>query len=365
MVLGGADADTFVFNQTSLVGSTAVYGGLGSDSFVVNQLASMDVADGDTLTLDGQGGADLYTVNTAGSLSTDAHNYVINVLDSGAPNDGVERSRRQRIGRSGRLPAPRHEQPDRVHGPKVRFRPCRRRPHSSRSSTGRSRTCSTARVQDVERINYDSGINGRLIVNGLGGNDIFAVDDNSAITTLDGGAGDDTFLIGQAYYSPRGTANTNCLHERHRNRRRRAPGPPDIDPADAFPTTDTTVGWLSRGNSYPIVAYGGAGNDAFLVLANHAALTLDGGAGNDLFALKASALVNPQTNTVVVDTFLTPTDPDDRCTEREHRAGVHGRRHGRRDRRRRRRRALRHRDRAERLHRPDRHGIAARRRVCI
>ena len=35
------------------------------------------------------------------------------------------------------------------------------------------------------------------------GNDYFAVDDNSAITTLDGGKGDDTFQIGQLYGSQR------------------------------------------------------------------------------------------------------------------------------------------------------------------
>ncbi len=43
---------------------------------------------------------------------------------------------------------------------------------------------SSVRVQAVERINYDTGINGRLNVNGLGGNDYFAMDDNSATTTL-------------------------------------------------------------------------------------------------------------------------------------------------------------------------------------
>ena len=35
------------------------------------------------------------------------------------------------------------------------------------------------RNQNYERVNYDAAINGRLIVNGLGGNDFFASDDNS------------------------------------------------------------------------------------------------------------------------------------------------------------------------------------------
>ena len=55
------------------------------------------------------------------------------------------------------------------------------------------------RNQNYERINYDAAINGRLIVNGLGGNDAFFSDDNAAITTLDGGAGNDSFQIGQIY----------------------------------------------------------------------------------------------------------------------------------------------------------------------
>ena len=58
----------------------------------------------------------------------------------------------------------------------------------------------------VERVNYDENINARLIVNGLGGNDKFVADDNSAITTLDGGDGNDTFQIGQVFGTPRDAA---------------------------------------------------------------------------------------------------------------------------------------------------------------
>ena len=74
-----------------------------------------------------------------------------------------------------------------------------------------SSRCSTASSQatgftHVERVNYDENINARLIVNGLGGNDTFVVDDNSAITTLDGGDGNDTFQIGQVFGMPRDAA---------------------------------------------------------------------------------------------------------------------------------------------------------------
>ena len=112
---GNVDDDTFTFNQTYLGGQTFAYGSNtptpagataplhdGSDTFVVNQLKSMGssrplvVADHgvtvrrDTLDLDGQAGTDMYTVNTTGSQSAAASDYVINVLDTGAKDDGVD-----------------------------------------------------------------------------------------------------------------------------------------------------------------------------------------------------------------------------------------------------------------------------------
>ena len=44
---------------------------------------------GHSLTLDGQGETDYYTIWTLGSHG-DPRNYVINILDTGAPNDGVD-----------------------------------------------------------------------------------------------------------------------------------------------------------------------------------------------------------------------------------------------------------------------------------
>ena len=76
---------------------------------------------------------------------------------------------------------------------------------------GPSSRCSTTSNNDgafdqVERVNYDENINARLIVNGLGGDDMFVADDNSAITTLDGGDGNDTFQIGQVFGTLRDAA---------------------------------------------------------------------------------------------------------------------------------------------------------------
>src|SRR5262249_41087347 len=69
--------------------------GDGEDFFVVNQLQSMQYGKtapaqppSDTLTLDGQAGTDTYVINTTGTHG-DVRNYVINVLDTGGPTDGV------------------------------------------------------------------------------------------------------------------------------------------------------------------------------------------------------------------------------------------------------------------------------------
>src|ERR1044071_1791751 len=54
-----------------------------------------------------------------------------------------------------------------------------------------------------ERVNYDQSMNAGLTLNAQGGDDLFAVDDNAAFTTLNGGAGADKFQIGQMFASPR------------------------------------------------------------------------------------------------------------------------------------------------------------------
>ncbi|HEY5244680.1 MAG TPA: hypothetical protein VIJ60_03350, partial [Acidimicrobiales bacterium] len=91
---------------------------------------------------------------------------------------------------------------------------------------------------DYERVNYDTSIN-LLQVNGGDLADQFYVDDNSAITVLDGVAGNDTFQFGQVF----GTEPYDATA---------------VAPGDAIATEDTTVGWLSRGVSYATTAYAGA-----------------------------------------------------------------------------------------------------------
>src|SRR5262249_24233144 len=102
----------------------------------------------------------------------------------------------------------------------------------------------------VERINYDVNINGGPFVNALGRNDHVASDDTSTTSTIDGGAGNDTFQIGQVFGSAR--------------------LPSDVALPDQFGTLLTTRGYLSRGISVPMVIHGGTGDDTFQVYSNQA-----------------------------------------------------------------------------------------------
>src|SRR5262249_60235707 len=95
---------------------------------------------------------------------------------------------------------------------------------------------------NVERINYDVRADS-LTVNSLGGNDYFASDDVTVPATLDGGAGNDTFQIGQLFGSAR--------------------LPNDVLVEDGFDTTLTTRGYLSRGISAAMTVRGG--NDTSVV----------------------------------------------------------------------------------------------------
>ena len=326
-------------------GKTRVYGsdtptatgafapvGDGEDFFLVNLLQSMAYvqtapadASSDTLTIDGQSGTDTVVVNAAGSLGAQ-RNYVINVLDTGAPDDGVDSlavwGRDSSVEGEGQ--------------PADDIFLLRRTTDISGETSGPSlyadntafvavvhddlahavasdpNNNSAVRNQTLERVNYDSSINGRLMVFGQGGNDVFAVDDNAAITTLDGGTGNDTFQLGQLYGlqrdgkqppSPRPLGDTS--------------GGSLVTPDDLFPqlvnsltpqslygTVATTRGWLSAGATSPLLAQGGQGNDKFTVYSNQAVVRLEGDDGNDLFTVRAFALaatINTGTSSEEID----------------------------------------------------------------
>ncbi|UUT35875.1 hypothetical protein [Microbacterium elymi] len=273
---------------------------------------------GTTLTLDGQGDTDHYVVYTHGSEHGDAH-YVINVLDSGAAADGVDTltaygadSTASGIDPSTGRPYPTDDifllraasylpgesaaRPD-VYCGTAADGGCTNHPayiavlHPAPGSGDPLTVAQTSGYAGVtERIAYDNAVNGMLSVLGLGGNDHFAVDDNAAITNLDGGAGADSFQIGQLFGMRRDAAYSG------------------LSPADWFPTVATTRGYLSRGASAPLTAQGGSGDDTFSVYSNQAALRLEGGAGNDLFLIQAFALARTDAHgTLIMGPVFTGT----------------------------------------------------------
>jgi hypothetical protein len=236
-----------------------------------------------TLTLDGQADSDVYEVHTLGSNGEDDRNYVINVLDTGEENDDVDELtifglNSPNSGLDGNddpyptddiflmraaafLPNETADRPGYVallHGNLAEYQDVIQNNEDS---------------DEVQRINYDTGLNGRVIVEGQGGNDAFFADDTTVIMSLDGGAGDDQFQIGQIFGEKRNILDGNLLAQ------------------DVFPSlVATTRGWLSPGTSAPLIAQGGTGNDEFRVYSNQAELRLEGDDDNDIFIVRAFAL---------------------------------------------------------------------------
>jgi Ca2+-binding RTX toxin-like protein len=304
-IFGHTDNDTFNYLQTKLGGDTYNYGSQfvatasavddGEDFFFVDRLQDLTTTRGtyadtlghilpmrDALTLDGQDQTDEYLIVTHGSMNGNGglggiSDYLINALDTGAPDDGVDTltikgsSDNDVFLLRGQNYIPGHNA-DRpafaalLHGDL----------EADILDLGGDLAAQAADPANpylkVERINYDQAMNGRLIVYSYAGDDYFASDDNSVITTLDGGAGNDKFQIGQLYRSEREYGNVADAN----------------DFADA--TAKTTRGYLSRGISAPMTIYGGTGNDSFTVYSNKAELRLEGNNGNDEFVIRAFAL---------------------------------------------------------------------------
>ncbi|MBL8480594.1 MAG: hypothetical protein JNJ60_00240, partial [Rhodocyclaceae bacterium] len=214
-----------------------------------------------TLTLDGQADTDTYEVFTLGSNGVDDRNYIINVLDTGDEHDGVDALTVYGLDSPNSGSDVNHNAypTDDI----FLLRAASFIPNETADRPGFVALLhgSLGAYQDVvqfneespevERINYDTGLNGRLTVEGRGGNDAFFSDDATVITTLDGGAGDDSFQVGQIFGEKRNIPDGNLL------------------PQDVFPElVATTRGWLSQGISAPMVVQGGSGNDTFRVYSN-------------------------------------------------------------------------------------------------
>ncbi|GAB3043216.1 hypothetical protein GCM10027052_26710 [Parafrigoribacterium mesophilum] len=297
----------------------------GEDRITVWHLQSMDVVTsptglqsgvgaGHTLTLDGQGESDYYAVYTNGSHGN-VRNYVINVLDTGAPDAGVDELAIYgydnlaahyngylagtttnaatddifllRALRCIDNQSPFGLEPG-VAGGCLTPTETANNPAfiallaGSGAADGgigsyRDRIAGNEPSPLVQRINYDTAINGRITVYGQGGNDAFFVDDTTATITLDGGAGNDTFQIGQIFGTQRDGEQS--------------PEGGALLPADTFPSlVPTTRGWLSPGTHAPLLATGGTGNDRFTVYSNQAEIQLNGDDHNDLFIVRSFAI---------------------------------------------------------------------------
>ncbi|MGI2027111.1 LEPR-XLL domain-containing protein [Endozoicomonas acroporae] len=239
LVNTGLGDDSVMFDVQDIDGDVDVNTGAGNDLLTINQLVSRSAEN--AFVLDGEGGTDTYTIYRTGNNA----DYVVDVRDSGSEADGADTLT--------------------ING-------------TSEADTFLLRANFVAAMHTdsqgeytstVERINYDRNINARLTLNGLDGNDSFFSDDNSTITTLDGGAGNDRFQIGQLFGLDRNTAEGT------------------VAAGDEIATTETTLGFLSKGNSLPMVVYGGDGKDEIKVYSNKGITKLYGEDGDDSFVVRA------------------------------------------------------------------------------
>ncbi len=178
----GSGADTFYVDSTHL-GSTTVAAGAGADAVLVETVS------GPTLIL-GEGGNDVITVNDLlTSPSTDNGIDAVLTLDGGTGDDryhvwtfGNDDSRIVVLDGAG------NDRLD-VYGTAGADRFLFRRDLVALLNDGDTR---------VERIVYGSGTE-LLVVHGLLGDDLFALDDNSTVTVVNGDEGDDRFQVGQLW----------------------------------------------------------------------------------------------------------------------------------------------------------------------
>ena len=306
LINGNRDDDTFYLNPQALSGHTRVAGDItnaagGTDWFILDHLPTISTShdrpnhllangsDGavrDTVDLDGRGGTDHYVVNVTGGQTS----YLVNVVDTGLPDDGADTLRVHSLNTVGTGPF------DWDHAQQTATDPARSDVFLLRKNfvalltqTGTDSDNRPTFAGAVERINYNGTINGRLLVSSGDGDDQFYVDDNSSMTTLDGGKGKDLFQVGQVFGS-----NPNGYDyppgDRPDDIRVVANDTQNIDLTsdnDEISLLRITRGWLSPGISQPLTAFGGEGADTFSVYSNKAVLRMEGESGNDNFIIRA------------------------------------------------------------------------------
>lgn len=236
---GGSSANTFVVGDVN--GSIAIPG---------NPVFSSGQQWAGTLTLDGLGGGDRYVVTVFG-----ISNAFINVADTGPSTSGTDVLR--------------------IYG----F------DQTSRGDTFLVRRNFVANLTDLDsntsletadRVNYTTAIEGGLTVDALQGDDRLVVDETSIATTLRGGDGRDLFQFGQLFGAER--------------------TPPRVAIGDEIPSVGVILGTpgggtitarLTPGPSNSLTAFGGEGDDSFVMYRTVAAINLRGEAGDDLFSIRA------------------------------------------------------------------------------
>ncbi len=267
-IFGGLGDDSISLNPgsagMSILGQVNIWGGNGRDNVTIVALNSRDLANKysdetgapgslvtgleaahlrDTVYVDGQAGADQVTINATGATDS-----IVTVHDSGprgdsgAPGGGSDELILNGTGLADTVLL------------RSRF-------------IAMLQASGGGFAETYERINYDTSIE-LLRVNTAAGDDRVYVDDNSALTVLDGGTGADLFQVGQVFGTPRTAVDR-------------------VQTADEIATTPTTAGALSRGISFATTVLGGEGDDVFLANANNAPLFLAGGGGDDRFTVSA------------------------------------------------------------------------------
>ncbi|MFO7964214.1 MAG: LEPR-XLL domain-containing protein [Desulfobacterales bacterium] len=301
LITGEHDDDTFYLHPESLSGHTRVLGDIGdaaggTDWFVLDHLPSItgthdrpghlltDGSDGavlDTIDLDGCGGTDHYVVNIGAGGTA----YLVNVQDSGAPNDGSDTLRMHTLDAVGTDAFDWNHPQESGTDPGTNDVFLLRRNFVAYLTPNPvydpDDADSNEFLTPVQRINYDTSINGRLMVSAGDGDDRFYVDDNSAITTLDGGLGRDLFQIGQVFgTNPNGYDYPEG--DRPDDIRTVADDTQNIDltaDSDDMELLRITRGWLSQGITHALTAFGGEGGNTFNVYSNKAVLRMEGESG--------------------------------------------------------------------------------------
>ena len=131
-------------------------------------------------------------------------------------------------------------------------------------------------LETFDRVNYSAAIEGGLTIDALAGDDRLVVDQTSIATTLRGGTGRDLFQFGQIFGSER-IAPAVAIGDEI----------PSVAILLGTPTGGTVTARLTPGPSNSLTAFGGEGDDSFVVYRTVSPLNLRGETGDDAFSVRA------------------------------------------------------------------------------